>query len=171
MSDHKLNRLIGGSSLSSFSKIGFNKRWSGRIDHQEEILFDANDQSYATPVNQSFIENSVKAQDYTESKTRVYDYEKNKFLNLTTSINLNIPSSSLVSVSKNSSRTNLKNEYKGNSSSFNNKPCKTSLDAYITSTQNQENAVIPVSKANPMPKLPVNYKKYFSKGNSLTSIP
>lgn len=167
----RLNKLIGGSSLSSFSKLGFNKRWSGKIDHQEEILFDANDQSYATPIHQSFIEVSVQVQDNTENKNRVYNYEKNKFLNLTTSINLNIPSSSLASVSKQSSRVNLKNEYLGNAKSFNNKPCKTSLDTYMNNTQRQENALLPVSKPNPIPIPKTSYKKYFSKGNLLITMP
>jgi hypothetical protein len=81
------------------------------IDYQEEILFDANDQSYATPMLQSFVKDSVKAQDNTETTKSVYTYQKSKFINFQSAININVADSSVTTLSKINSKVNLRNGY------------------------------------------------------------
>ena len=41
-------------------KLAVNKRWSEQVDLQEEILFDANDQSLATPLWENYEESKGK---------------------------------------------------------------------------------------------------------------
>jgi hypothetical protein len=79
------------------------------IDYQEEILFDANDQRYATPMLQSFVKDYVKGQDNTETTQSVYTYQKSKFANFQSAININVADSSLSTFSKINSKVNLRN--------------------------------------------------------------
>jgi hypothetical protein len=102
------------------------------IDYQEEILFDANDQSYATPMLQSFVKDSVKSQDNTVTTKSVYTYQKSKFINFQSAININVADSSVATISKLNSKVNLRNNcYNKKLKGSKKKACKTSHDTYL----------------------------------------
>lgn len=50
--NNKLSTLITNPEKDNVNNT-FNKRWSERLDYQEEILFDANHQDFATPIRRN----------------------------------------------------------------------------------------------------------------------
>jgi hypothetical protein len=78
---NKIKACAGGSSSESLDLLKVNKRWSEKIDHQEEILFDALDHSFETPRRKDS-EISMKPQVTGCKTSTVKDYKKSKFVDL-----------------------------------------------------------------------------------------
>ena len=56
--------------------LAVNKRWSEQLDLQEEILFDANDQSLATPIWKNYVENSKIKENHLKKFGKLLNYEE-----------------------------------------------------------------------------------------------
>jgi len=132
------------SLIESNDSEEVNKRWSEQLDLQEEILFDANDQSFETPIWKKNQEPSRSKKTINKKFGRVLDYEEAK---------------SEVNVGKYEKIKIEKRKNKGIGNDFD------SLLLHFSSNTERsiKSTVYEYPAANKIPKHKPMYKKYLSK--------